>query len=477
MALASAKALLDELMGRDRNLPPTESKRDSQWNKDASWNNPEVCKYFLVKFCPNELFVNTKADLGICSKIHDERIRKEYEQSDRFQKMGYEDDFIKFCQGMLSDVERRIQRARKRLALGHQESGVASMPLSKNSEEKIVVLTDRINELLIQPMTERRQAQGSVKIDCTGFYSLLYKVEELGCEGKVEEAQGIMKLVDQLKEERETLRKGSEPSHWLQQTAEIAAAQEKQMEVCEVCGAFLIVGDAQQRVDDHLMGKQHVGYARLKSAVEEILQQRVKEREDRENQIEKERLERRRRQEEEERKREKEREERRRTLEEEEEERRWKEKERERYRHRSRSLDRGRRRSCERRSRSRDHRHSRSSKEKSKHERANKERSKQRSRSRSRESRHSRRSHSRSREKKNDSKHQDKESKDKRKERSKDSDYHRNSKDGCERSRSGGDDTGKNGDTDMRVQDTDMRVPDTDLRFVADTDLRHLKDQ
>ncbi|XP_076328645.1 luc7-like protein 3 isoform X4 [Tachypleus tridentatus] len=452
MALASAKALLDELMGRDRNLPPTESKRDSQWNKDASWNNPEVCKYFLVKFCPNELFVNTKADLGICSKIHDERIRKEYEQSDRFQKMGYEDDFIKFCQGMLSDVERRIQRARKRLALGHQESGVASMPLSKNSEEKIVVLTDRINELLIQ-------------------------VEELGCEGKVEEAQGIMKLVDQLKEERETLRKGSEPSHWLQQTAEIAAAQEKQMEVCEVCGAFLIVGDAQQRVDDHLMGKQHVGYARLKSAVEEILQQRVKEREDRENQIEKERLERRRRQEEEERKREKEREERRRTLEEEEEERRWKEKERERYRHRSRSLDRGRRRSCERRSRSRDHRHSRSSKEKSKHERANKERSKQRSRSRSRESRHSRRSHSRSREKKNDSKHQDKESKDKRKERSKDSDYHRNSKDGCERSRSGGDDTGKNGDTDMRVQDTDMRVPDTDLRFVADTDLRHLKDQ
>lgn len=54
-------------------------------------------------------------------------------------------------------------------------------------------------------------------------------------------------------------------------TAEIAAAQEKQMEVCEVCGAFLIVGDAQQRVDDHLMGKQHVGYARLKEAVDEIL--------------------------------------------------------------------------------------------------------------------------------------------------------------------------------------------------------------
>lgn len=47
-------------------------------------------------------------------------------------------------------------------------------------------------------------------------------------------------------------------SHW-SITAEMAAAQEKQMEVCPVCGAFLIVGDAQQRIDDHLSGKQHVG--------------------------------------------------------------------------------------------------------------------------------------------------------------------------------------------------------------------------
>lgn len=62
-----------------------------------------------------------------------------------------------------------------------------------------------------------------------------------------------MKLCDQLKEEREQLRKQNENSHW-SATAELAAAQEKQMEVCDVCAAFLIVGDAQQRIDDHLMG-------------------------------------------------------------------------------------------------------------------------------------------------------------------------------------------------------------------------------
>lgn len=32
------------------------------------------------------------------------------------------------------------------------------------------------------------------------------QIEELGSEGKVEEAQGMMKLVEQLKEERELLR-------------------------------------------------------------------------------------------------------------------------------------------------------------------------------------------------------------------------------------------------------------------------------
>ena len=42
------------------------------------------------------------------------------------------------------------------------------------------------------------------------------------------------------------------------------------MEVCEVCGSFLIVNDAQARVEEHISGKQHMGYAKLRSALEEI---------------------------------------------------------------------------------------------------------------------------------------------------------------------------------------------------------------
>lgn len=45
---------------------------------------------------------------------------------------------------------------------------------------------------------------------------------------------------------------------------------QKQMEVCEVCGSFLIVNDAQARVEEHINGKQHMGYAKVKTTLEEI---------------------------------------------------------------------------------------------------------------------------------------------------------------------------------------------------------------
>ncbi|GIY48078.1 luc7-like protein 3 [Caerostris extrusa] len=379
MALFSAKQLLDELMGRDRDLGLEEKK------SDFTWDAPDICKHFLVKFCPNDLFVNTKADLGVCPKIHDERLKNAYEKkSSRHQKMGYEEDFLRFCQSMLSDVEKRIRRARARLALSTKEANVSQPSQVKNNDEQINVLTERINGLLVQ-------------------------VENLGCEGKVEEAQGIMKLCEQLKEEREGLRKASETNHWYQ-TAEIAAAQEKQMEVCEVCGAFLIVGDAQQRVDDHLMGKQHVGYAKLKEAVEEILSHREKERSDREKQRDIEREERRRTSKDEDRKREE------RRKRSDDERRRESEKRRDRARRRSHSRERTHGSRHSHRSRSKDRNsHSKSKdKERSSKRTGSSERKKNRSRSRD-SGHHSRRSRSRSSEHRRDKDRKDKREKDKNK--------------------------------------------------------------
>nr|DBA27461.1 TPA: hypothetical protein GDO54_007950 [Pyxicephalus adspersus] len=332
--MLSAAQLLDELMGRDRNLAPNEKR------SNVRWDDENVCKYYLCEFCPAELFTNTRSDLGPCEKIHDENLRKQYEKSSRYMKVGYEREFLRYLQSLLAEVERRIRRGHARLALSQNQQASGSVGPAGKNEEKAEVLTNKIEGLLQQ-------------------------IEELGSEGKVEEAQGMMKLVEQLKEERELLKSTTS-------TIESFAAQEKQMEVCEVCGAFLIVGDAQSRVDDHLMGKQHMGYAKIKSTVEELKEKlRKKSAEpEREDRLKKERDEK-----DKEKEREREEKEKKRKREEEEKE---KERNREREkRKRSRSRSRNSSKTSERRgSRSRDHKRSRSQERK-------RSRSRERQRSRS----------------------------------------------------------------------------------------------
>ncbi|KPM09820.1 vacuolar protein-sorting protein [Sarcoptes scabiei] len=247
MAINAAKQLLDELMGRERDLAPNEKRYT------INWNDPRVCKHNLVEFCPNALFVNTKADIGPCNLVHDDYLKKEYQsKASKREKRQYEDEFIRFCQSQLSDVEKKIKRAKQRLEMSQLEKNNNSNSNSSLSEE---------NQLKIQEINEKIE-------------KLLEEIQQLGCEGKVDEAQAAMKEVDQLKENRALIKRENQSGHWIQQKAEIGVAQEKQMEVCDVCGAFLIVNDVQQRVDDHLMGKQHVGFGRLRTALDDLLERR-----------------------------------------------------------------------------------------------------------------------------------------------------------------------------------------------------------
>jgi hypothetical protein len=41
------------------------------------------------------------------------------------------------------------------------------------------------------------------------------------------------------------------------------------MEVCTVCGAFLVINDTSKRLDAHMEGKQHSGYKQIREAYEE----------------------------------------------------------------------------------------------------------------------------------------------------------------------------------------------------------------
>lgn len=218
--------------------------------------SPQFCLYYLVKFCPHDLFVNTRADLGQCPKLHDDEAKRLYvEARPSVRKRNYEDEFLRFSNHMINEVDRKIAKGKQRLQLMNKSSDGSPPVFVSKFQEQVNNLDARIKKLIGE-------------------------AEEAGNRGDVDQAQGLMSLCDQLKDEKDAVIKNHETSEngtngaagWGEYTS-----TEKQMEVCEVCGAFLIVGDAQQRIEDHLTGKQHLGYSRLRNAIDEMYEQRRKD--------------------------------------------------------------------------------------------------------------------------------------------------------------------------------------------------------
>lgn len=107
----------------------------------------QFCQYYLVKFCPHDLFVNTRADLGQCPKLHDDEAKRLYENArPGARKRQYEDDFLRFCNNMINEVDRKIQKGKQRLLLMNKGEG-GPVYVSK-FQEQLNNLNARIKKLL-----------------------------------------------------------------------------------------------------------------------------------------------------------------------------------------------------------------------------------------------------------------------------------------------------------------------------------------
>jgi hypothetical protein len=209
------KALLDELMGKDRDLPLDQQKKNR-----LQFDDPQVCHYHLVAFCPHDLFPNTKSDLGACGKLHDEALRAEFQKSNKV--VQYEAEFLGYLERLISDLERKIKRCRERL-------------------DKEMPLTDhvRLNSIRISAIAMEVQY-------------LLKQAEEEGEDGQVDQAQATMSKVDALHKEKDQLVRTVMPEFGS------ILEKEKRMQVCEVCGAMQASTDTEKRLASHLEGKQHL---------------------------------------------------------------------------------------------------------------------------------------------------------------------------------------------------------------------------
>ncbi|KAI4370090.1 hypothetical protein MLD38_018472 [Melastoma candidum] len=238
------RALLDELMGAARNL----TEEEKRGFKEIKWNDDEVCPCYMVRFCPHDLFVNTRSDLGPCPKIHDSKLKESFENSPRHDEYvpKFEAQLVQFCEKLVTDLDRRVRRGRERLE--QEVEPVPPPPLSAEKAEQLSMLEEKIKNLLEQ-------------------------VESLGEEGKVDEAEALMRKVEILNAEKKSL---TQP----QNEKLLMLTQEKKMALCEICGSFLIANDAAERVQSHVTGKQHVGYGMVRDFIAEFKAGKEKKKEE-----------------------------------------------------------------------------------------------------------------------------------------------------------------------------------------------------
>jgi hypothetical protein len=218
------RAMLDQLMGTARN---GEEEKIS-----VRFDDPQVCKSFLLGCCPHEILASTRMDLGDCPKLHNVALRADYEKAATQKDYFYDLDAVDQLSAFISDADRKTEQAKKRLAETQEE-------LSTD----VSVKADRVNEL-------------AEKIG-----ESLAKAEQLGAEGFVDESMKLMGEIDELRKEK------SEAEMEYRASIPAATYQQQKLRVCEVCCAYLGIHDNDRRLADHFGGKLHLGFIRIRETL------------------------------------------------------------------------------------------------------------------------------------------------------------------------------------------------------------------
>ena len=139
----ATRALLDELMGTERNAPL--AARDPA-KAELHFSDPSICKAALAGVCPHMLFKNTKSDLGGCGAVvHQGDLRFETvkttwdalppPEQDRY---GYARDLLALLDDLVRDMDRKIARAKDRLA--RDAAAEKERPLNPGDAAKLEAL-------------------------------------------------------------------------------------------------------------------------------------------------------------------------------------------------------------------------------------------------------------------------------------------------------------------------------------------------
>eukprot|EP00800_Vazella_pourtalesii_P006855 TRINITY_DN189_c0_g1_i9.p1 TRINITY_DN189_c0_g1~~TRINITY_DN189_c0_g1_i9.p1 ORF type:complete len:558 (+),score=159.99 TRINITY_DN189_c0_g1_i9:29-1675(+) len=230
MARAQASKLLDQLLGHNR---------DGEDKQVLDFMDIAVCRPFLFGICPNEMFLNTKMDMGECLKMHNIAFKAEFEKRSEQEDYGFEEEVLNYLQEIIRDVDQKIKQAKD--ALEEQEESAEA----EQKAQKIHYLAAQIGEKIAL-------------------------AESLGSDGQVEECLKIMQEVEDIKLEKQTV------DEEYRGIAPVSSQQAQKLRVCEVCSAYLSLYDNDRRLADHFGGKLHLGFVNVREKMKE-LEERIEE--------------------------------------------------------------------------------------------------------------------------------------------------------------------------------------------------------
>lgn len=222
--------ILDELLGKERNLPP-----EARGKVERHWWDDDVCKHWLVAYCPYGLFTNTKSSLGPCPGNHDPYIKTLWEAESPAVRekytAAYEGELMVVIERAVAGLDRKLKQSQERLAMDEAaQLGTALMEELHGIEDKVSVAVDEI-----------RAAADA---------------------GRVDAAAELMNGLDALMADRQAMLDRPEVSS--------VTAMTRRHELCMDCGALTSTNDNIVRKTSHLEGRQHTGFLKIRATLADM---------------------------------------------------------------------------------------------------------------------------------------------------------------------------------------------------------------
>ncbi|TID31170.1 hypothetical protein CANINC_000217 [Pichia inconspicua] len=220
---------VEALLGKSNVLPKNFSKTGPT---DASaLQNSRICRSFLCGRCPYDMLDNTKENIGRCPKIHLEKYKIIYETLSASEQEKYLVQYMEDLEYFVNACDKRVAVAQERLDYSEQDKLILE-DMARRVEEY---------DAMINIILKEYQAVGN------------------DIEKRIELTEQLQNLI---------IEKDRISRTYSMTLERLNTTGEQKLQVCKICGAYMLKNDTDGRLVDHYMGKIHLAYSDMRSSLD-----------------------------------------------------------------------------------------------------------------------------------------------------------------------------------------------------------------